>query len=250
MPGESGCMPWWCWPGWRWSISATSTRLISGRCCWAHCRVLVAAFCYPLGNQLVWEAQRGRRGLPQIDADLLANSFTKVLLLSIGSLPFWLLLYPCVRPGSPSDGQLLNAALVAVSSGGDRHHPVPPCPQPCRQRQQTGRSRRHPVERGAVCPGRRDCLSARGPARAGRPGRGRRRHFRADSLCPPRTLKCPSRCSRCNLEKLGVVPPTPLLDSADEGHLYYKVSNAEGPFVVSLSAKLLCKTNCSAGCTL
>jgi drug/metabolite transporter (DMT)-like permease len=79
--------------------------------------VLVAAFCYPLGNQLVWEAQRGRRGLPQIDADLLANSFTKVLLLSIGSLPFWLLLYPCVRPGSPSDGQLLNAALVAVSSG-------------------------------------------------------------------------------------------------------------------------------------
>ena len=79
--------------------------------------VLGAAFCYPLGNQLVWEAQRGRRWLPRIDAALLDNSFTKVLLLSIGSLPFWLLLYPCTSAGLPSTGQLINTGLVALFSG-------------------------------------------------------------------------------------------------------------------------------------
>ena len=79
--------------------------------------VLLAAFCYPLGNQLVWEAQRGRPSLPRLDADLMANSFTRVLLLSAGSLPFWLLLYPFTDAVLPSTGQLLNTGLVAVFSG-------------------------------------------------------------------------------------------------------------------------------------
>jgi drug/metabolite transporter (DMT)-like permease len=79
--------------------------------------VLIAAFCYPLGNQLVWEAQRGNRFLPPLDSALLGNSFTKVFLLSAGSLPFWLLLYPCTGAGLPSSGQLLNTGLVALFSG-------------------------------------------------------------------------------------------------------------------------------------
>lgn len=79
--------------------------------------VLLAAFCYPLGNQLVWEALHRRPGLPAIDTELLANSFTKVLLLSLGSLPFWLLLFCCTRAGVPSSGQLINAGLVALFSG-------------------------------------------------------------------------------------------------------------------------------------
>ena len=79
--------------------------------------VLVAAFCYPLGNQLVWEAQRGRRKLPHLDTALLENSFTKVFLLSAGSLPFWLLLYPCTSAGLPSTGQMINTGLVALFSG-------------------------------------------------------------------------------------------------------------------------------------
>lgn len=79
--------------------------------------VLLAAFCYPLGNQLVWEAQRGRPSLPRLDADLMANSFNRVLLLSAGSLPFWLLLYPFTDAVLPSTGQLLNTGLVAVFSG-------------------------------------------------------------------------------------------------------------------------------------
>ena len=79
--------------------------------------VLLAAFCYPLGNQLVWEALNRRPGLPAIDAELLANSFTKVLLLSLGSLPFWGLLFFCTTAGVPSSGQLINAGLVALFSG-------------------------------------------------------------------------------------------------------------------------------------
>ena len=79
--------------------------------------VLVAAFCYPLGNQLVWEAQRGKTWLPPIDGKLLANSFTKVFLLSAGSLPFWLLLFPFTTARLPSTGQILTTGLVALFSG-------------------------------------------------------------------------------------------------------------------------------------
>lgn len=79
--------------------------------------VLAAALCYPLGNQLVWEARRGHRHLPSIDASLVDNSFAKVLLLSLGSLPFWLLLYCWIPAGAPTSGQLLNTGLVALFSG-------------------------------------------------------------------------------------------------------------------------------------
>jgi drug/metabolite transporter (DMT)-like permease len=79
--------------------------------------VLAAAFCYPLGNQLVWEAQKGRQNLPRIDEGLLENCFTRVFLLSAGSLPFWLLLYPCTAATLPSRGQLLNTGMVALFSG-------------------------------------------------------------------------------------------------------------------------------------
>ena len=39
--------------------------------------VLAAALCYPLGNQLVWEARRGHRHLPSIDTSLVDNSFAR-----------------------------------------------------------------------------------------------------------------------------------------------------------------------------
>lgn len=79
--------------------------------------VLLAAFLYPLGNQLVWEAKHGRKGLPVLDVPLLDNAFAKVFLLSVGSLPFWLLLYPFTGATMPSQGQLINVALVALFSG-------------------------------------------------------------------------------------------------------------------------------------
>lgn len=80
--------------------------------------VVVAAVCYPLGNQLVWEAENGGgRGLPRLVDPLLARPFVKVFLLTLGSLPFWLLMLLLVRPPWPSGGQLLQTAAVALCSG-------------------------------------------------------------------------------------------------------------------------------------
>lgn len=79
--------------------------------------VLLAAFCYPIGNQLVWEAKNGHEHLPDIEDPLLENPFNKVLLLSLGSVPFWLLLVIVNAPPPPSGGQVLNTALVALFSG-------------------------------------------------------------------------------------------------------------------------------------
>ena len=79
--------------------------------------VLFAAFCYPIGNQMVWEAQNGNRVLPRIQSPHLENPFNKVLLLSLGSLPFWCLLVVITAPAAPSSGQLVNTALVALFSG-------------------------------------------------------------------------------------------------------------------------------------
>lgn len=79
--------------------------------------VLIAAFCYPLGNQLVWEAGRGKSFLPDISGDLIEHPLNKILLLSLGSLPFWLILLVVIRPAPPAAGQLLTTALVALFSG-------------------------------------------------------------------------------------------------------------------------------------
>jgi drug/metabolite transporter (DMT)-like permease len=79
--------------------------------------VLIAAFCYPIGNQLVWEAQKGRKLLPHIKSPVLHNPFSRVFLLSLGSVPFWLVLLAVNTPPSPSQGQLINTALVALFSG-------------------------------------------------------------------------------------------------------------------------------------
>jgi len=79
--------------------------------------VLVAAFCYPIGNQLVWEAKNGNTLLPDIRDPLLENQFNKVLLLSFGSIPFWLVLIVISRPPPPSTTQIFNTALIAIFSG-------------------------------------------------------------------------------------------------------------------------------------
>ncbi len=79
--------------------------------------VLVAAFCYPFGNQLVWESKHGHQYFPKIDSPLLDNAFNKVFLLSLGSLPFWLVLVLLINPPMPSLGQVFNTSLVALLSG-------------------------------------------------------------------------------------------------------------------------------------
>lgn len=79
--------------------------------------VLLAAFCYPIGNQLVWEAKNGNKSLPDIRDPLLENPFNKVFLLSLGSVPFWLILIAIASPPPPSAQQVLNTSLVALFSG-------------------------------------------------------------------------------------------------------------------------------------
>jgi drug/metabolite transporter (DMT)-like permease len=79
--------------------------------------ILIAALCYPIGNQLVWEAQNGNVKLPHLDNPLLNNVFNKVLLMSLGSVPFWIILIAVTTPAAPSTGQQLNTALVALFSG-------------------------------------------------------------------------------------------------------------------------------------
>ncbi len=80
--------------------------------------VLLGAFAYPLGNQLLWEARYGAHPrLPRIDTPAIDDPFARVLLLSLGSLPFWLLLGALIQPPPPTDEQALNTALVALLSG-------------------------------------------------------------------------------------------------------------------------------------
>jgi len=80
--------------------------------------VLIAAFAYPLGLQLVWEARSGgHTRIPHIVAPVLDDSFARVLLLTLGSLPFWVVLILATQPPPPSSGQWMTTALVALLSG-------------------------------------------------------------------------------------------------------------------------------------
>jgi drug/metabolite transporter (DMT)-like permease len=80
--------------------------------------VLIAAFAYPVGNQLVWEARLGEnKRLPHITHPILENGLARVLLLTVGSLPFWILFVALTAPPAPSQGQLVSTALVALFSG-------------------------------------------------------------------------------------------------------------------------------------
>lgn len=79
--------------------------------------VLIAAFCYPIGNQLVWEAKTGHGRLPDMSGPELDHPFARVLLMSLGSVPFWCLLVAVTAPPPPASGQIVNTALVALFSG-------------------------------------------------------------------------------------------------------------------------------------
>ncbi|CCH50375.1 DMT family transporter [Pseudodesulfovibrio piezophilus] len=85
---------------------------------WGALPVLVAAFAYPFGNQLVWEARRGEKTwLPTLDHPAMDDAVCRVLLLTLGSLPLWGVLLLVISPPPPSVGQVTQTALVAVCSG-------------------------------------------------------------------------------------------------------------------------------------
>ena len=80
--------------------------------------VVIAAFAYPTGNQLLNFAKHGNHALiPHIDSPILKDAPACVLLMTMGSIPFWALLLIIVAPPLPLKGQLINTGIVAVSSG-------------------------------------------------------------------------------------------------------------------------------------
>ncbi len=90
---------------------------------------LLAGFCFPVGNQLVWQAsqvhvvsgmswrERQIAKIPLIKSPLLQNPFHKVWLLTTGSMPLWLVLWVFIRPDLPSGSQVLNTFFVALFAG-------------------------------------------------------------------------------------------------------------------------------------
>ncbi|OEU65053.1 MAG: hypothetical protein BA863_04140 [Desulfovibrio sp. S3730MH75] len=80
--------------------------------------VFIAAFAYPFGNQLVWEARQGGiRFIPHLASPAMDDPFCRVLLLTLGSLPLWVILIAVFSPPPPAMDQVFNTALVAVFSG-------------------------------------------------------------------------------------------------------------------------------------
>jgi drug/metabolite transporter (DMT)-like permease len=80
--------------------------------------VVIAAFAFPIGNQLLNFAKHGNHSLiPHIDSPILHDASTCVLLMTLGSIPFWALLLLWVAPPPPLKNQLINTFIVAVSSG-------------------------------------------------------------------------------------------------------------------------------------
>jgi hypothetical protein len=95
----------------------------------------IASFCFPLGNQLIWQAGQPKGGtthsnnimsnetrkllkkVPQVTSPLLSNPLHKVWLMSLGSLPMWLVLGFMVQPPAPSVSQMTISFLVALMAG-------------------------------------------------------------------------------------------------------------------------------------
>jgi drug/metabolite transporter (DMT)-like permease len=76
--------------------------------------MLVAAVAYPTGNQLLNRAKHAGG----TDGALLADPVAAVLLLTLGSLPFFAVLVGVTLPPPPSTGQIASTAVIALVAGG------------------------------------------------------------------------------------------------------------------------------------
>ncbi len=77
--------------------------------------VLIAAFAYPLGNQIVQEGKSGGRGwIPSVDDPITNDSAARVLLMTMGSIPFWIALMLWPHPALPTSQQMVGTAVVAL----------------------------------------------------------------------------------------------------------------------------------------
>lgn len=78
--------------------------------------VLISSFSFPIGNQMVWEEKEKRKNNDG-DISIIKNNFVKIFLLTLGSFPFWIILYFITDSGVPSSGQYINVAFITLLSG-------------------------------------------------------------------------------------------------------------------------------------
>jgi drug/metabolite transporter (DMT)-like permease len=55
--------------------------------------------------------------IPAIETTLLQNAFNKIWLMTLGSLPFWIILGVLIHPEPPATTQIFNTLLVALLAG-------------------------------------------------------------------------------------------------------------------------------------
>ncbi len=77
--------------------------------------VLISAFAYPLGNQLVQEGRNGGRGwIPSLNDGVTADASARVLMMTMGSVPFWLALLLVPHSSLPTEQQVIGTGIVAL----------------------------------------------------------------------------------------------------------------------------------------
>lgn len=80
--------------------------------------IVMSAFTYPFGNQLLNAAKNGTLSyIPHMKTELLASPMVCIFLMSLGSMPFWIILYFFITPIAPSIDQAFGAFMVAFLAG-------------------------------------------------------------------------------------------------------------------------------------
>lgn len=80
--------------------------------------ILIAAFAYPVGNQLLNASKNGTLPyVPHIKSDLLNSPLVCILNMSLGSIPFWIILYFFAGPPVPGAEQWISTFMVALFAG-------------------------------------------------------------------------------------------------------------------------------------
>lgn len=80
--------------------------------------ILIAALAYPIGNQLLNACKNGTLDyVPHIKTDLLKSPLICIFLMSLGSVPFWVVLYFVASPPPPEANQWVSTFIVALFAG-------------------------------------------------------------------------------------------------------------------------------------
>jgi hypothetical protein len=86
--------------------------------------VLIAAFAYPLGNQLVQEGKNGGRGwIPPLDDPITNDASARVLLMDPGVGTVLGIAGVLPHPVVPTTQQLVGTAIVAILRNRDWNEP-------------------------------------------------------------------------------------------------------------------------------